>query len=117
MAKLGIAPNLGYSMVYPQINVFFNVGSDVVEDEIHVLLYCSMYNRVRDQLFKHAAYINNTFMSLNDSENLLHSYTFNNIFLAVLSHCFIIIVHPIITSSYHLHVFTHCISHLHSLIM
>ena len=29
--------------------------------------FCSMYNCVRDQLFKHAVYINNTFMSLNDS--------------------------------------------------
>ena len=58
---------------------FCHFCSDEVEDEIHVLLYCSMYNCVRDQLFKHAVYINNTCMSLNDSEKLNFIFTNNDI--------------------------------------
>ena len=58
--------------------------SDEVEDEIHVLLYCSMYNCVRDQLFKHAVYINNTFMSLNDSEKPYFIFTNNDVGKAII---------------------------------
>ena len=61
------------------MNVLCHFCSDEVEDEIHVLLYCSMYNCVRDQLFKHAVYINKTFMSLNDSEKLHFIFTNNDI--------------------------------------
>ena len=38
-----------------------------------------MYNHVRDQIVKHAVYINNTFMSLNDSEKLRFILTNNDI--------------------------------------
>ena len=72
MAKFrcGIAPSnieIGRYYGISANERFCHFCSDEVEDEIHVLLYCSMYNCVRDQLFKHAVYINNTFMSLNDS--------------------------------------------------
>ena len=38
-----------------------------------------MHNLVRDKFFKHAVYINNTFMSLNDSEKLHFIFTNNDI--------------------------------------
>ena len=56
-----------------------NFCSVVVEDEMHVLLHCSMYNRVGDQLFKHAVYINNAFMSLDDSDKLYFIFPNNDI--------------------------------------
>ena len=73
--RCGIAPiNIEIGRYYGiSVNKrFCHFCSDEVENEIHVLLYCSMYNCVRDRLFKHAVYINNTFMSLNDSEKLFY---------------------------------------------
>ena len=59
MAKFrcGIAPiniEIGRNYGISANERFCHFCSDEVEDEIHELLYCSMYNCVRDQLFKHA---------------------------------------------------------------
>ena len=80
--RCGIAPIIMEIGRYYGISAnkrFFHFCSDEVEDEIHVLLYSSMYNCVRDQLFKHAVYNNNIFMSLNDSEKNLFIFTNNDI--------------------------------------
>ena len=50
-----------------------------VEDEEHVLMSCPKYNTVRDGLFKHAAYCNPVFLSLNITDKFIFLMSSSNI--------------------------------------
>jgi len=53
---------------------------DCIEDEVHVLLYCNLYDDVKQFLFDKAVSINSTFLTLNDDDKL--SFILSNVSIA-----------------------------------
>ena len=70
---------LGRYISVPANERFCNFCQDMVEDEAHVILHCSLYNSVRNDLFTHAVYLNDNFMSLNDNAKLHYLFTNSHI--------------------------------------
>ncbi len=52
---------------------------NAVEDELHVILKCSFYEDIRDDLFHAACTINSDFMNLNDSDKFSFLFSECNI--------------------------------------
>ena len=50
--------------------------NNCIEDEKHVLLYCSVYEDLHQYLFSHACLYNNNFMHLSDADQFI--FLFNN---------------------------------------
>ena len=45
------------------------------EDESHVILICPLYNKIREELFLHASYINDDFMHISGTEKLVFLFS------------------------------------------
>ncbi len=51
-------------------------NDNAVEDELHVILKCTFYDDLREELFEAAENINNNFMNLSDTDKF--SFLFSN---------------------------------------
>ena len=71
--RCGIAPiniELGRYMNVPADQKFCHFRDNCIEDEVHTIVRCSMYTKVRTELFTQATYFNNDFIQMPDIDNL-----------------------------------------------
>ena len=76
--RCGVAPiNLEIRRFFniPANERFCNFCPDQVEDESHVILICSLYNKIREELFIHTSYINDDFMQMSGTEKLVFLFS------------------------------------------
>ena len=66
---------------------FCNFCPDPVEDESHVILICSSYNKIREELFIHASHINDDFMQMSGTEKLVFLFSDSKITLRCVKTC------------------------------
>ena len=76
--RCGWAPlnlEIGRFFNIPANERFCNFCPDQVEDESHVILICPLYNKIREELFIHASYINDDFMQMNGTEKVVFLFS------------------------------------------
>ena len=65
----------GLFFIIPANERFCNFCPDQVEDESHVIVICLLYNKIREELFIHASYINDDFMKMSRTEKLVFLFS------------------------------------------
>lgn len=91
--RCGVAPlriETGrYENVVLENRVCFNCN--VVEDELHVLLHCPLYNKIREELFYTACDIDEHFRNFTDSQKIIFLFSNTNITRLCAKTCYIIL--------------------------
>ena len=89
--RCGVAPiniELGRYFNVPASGRFCNFFPEKIENEIHVLLHCTMYTGVRESLFKYSSYISSDFMSMDDVIKMKFIFTSNVMLLKCARTCY-----------------------------
>ena len=76
--RCGVAPinlEIGRFFNIPAKERFCNFCPDHVEDQSHVILICPLYNKIREEVFNHASYINDDFMQMSGTEKLVFLFS------------------------------------------
>ena len=72
--RFGIAPiniELGRYVNVPADQRFCHFCDNCIEDEVHTIVGCPMYTKLRNVLFTQATYFKNDFIQMTDIDKLL----------------------------------------------
>ena len=62
-------------MNVPADQRFCHFCDNCIEDEVHTIVRCPMYTKVRNDLFTKATYFNNDFIQMPDIDKLIFSFS------------------------------------------
>ena len=65
---------LGRYVNVPADQRFCHFCENCIEDEVHTIVRCPMYTKVRNELFTQVTYFNNDFMQMTNIDNFFNFY-------------------------------------------